>query len=43
MIVPPFGEHHGEADDFQPFLELVVDELRYGLQVGFDTEDCLTG
>ena len=43
MIVPLYGEHHGEADDFQPLLELVVDELRYGLHVSFDTEDCLTG
>lgn len=43
MIVPPYGESRGEADDFQLFIELVTIVMRYGYQVGFDTVDILTG
>lgn len=29
FIVPPYGPNHGEASDFQPFLEIITDELSF--------------
>ena len=40
-IVPPFGEHHGEANDFQMFMCVIVDDLNYAYAAGVEVKDSL--
>ena len=45
MIVPPYGPKHnpkhGEADDFQPFSEVMMDDLNYQYVAGAVVKDSL--
>ena len=43
MIVPPYGSKHGEANDFQPFFEVMMDDLNYQYVAGTEVGDSLYG
>ena len=40
-VIPPHGPKHGEPNDFQPFLDIIVDQLRHAYWYGI--EGCVNG
>ena len=36
LIIPPHGDHRGEPNDFQPFMDIIADQLRHAYWYGVE-------
>lgn len=35
-IIPPYGHKRGERSDFQPYMAILADQIRFGYHYGFE-------